>query len=137
MDEFIAELVREWLTRASHDLQLARIGAASENPPLDAAIYHCQQASEKSMKGWLQSKDDPFPKTHDIERLMEQAVRLHADFRQFEVAAEILTPYASAFRYPGGSDEPMPTRQEFDEAIQHAQAIYDFVIKLLPMEARP
>ena len=33
--------------------------------------------------------------------------------------------------------EPMPGREEFDEALQHAQAIYDFVVKLLPAEARP
>ena len=137
MDESKAELVREWLTRAKHDLELSRIGAASENPPLDAAIYHCQQAAEKAVKGWLQAQDDPFPKTHDIERLVEQATNLHSDFQQFETAAEVLTPYASAFRYPGGSEEPMPTREQFDEALQHAQAIYDFVLKLLPPEAHP
>ncbi len=42
-----------------------------------------------------------------------------------------------AFRYPGGPHEPMPSREEFDEAIQHAQAIYDFVLKKLPPEAHP
>jgi len=30
-----------------------------------------------------------------------------------------------------------PSREEFDEALQHAQAIYDFVLSLLPAEARP
>jgi len=43
----------------------------------------------------------------------------------------------SAFRYPGGSYGPMPSRQEFDEALEHAQNIYDFVLKTLPSEARP
>jgi hypothetical protein len=49
----------------------------------------------------------------------------------------VLTPYVSAFRYPGGFDEAMPTREEFDEALQYAQAIYDFVIDQFPAEARP
>ena len=31
----------------------------------------------------------------------------------------------------------MPTHEEFDEALNHAQAIYDFVLNLLPAEARP
>ena len=31
----------------------------------------------------------------------------------------------------------MPSREEFDEALQHAQAICDFVLNLLPAEARP
>ncbi len=31
----------------------------------------------------------------------------------------------------------MPTREEFDEALTHAQTIYDFVLTLVPPEARP
>ena len=137
MDEATTELVRDWLTRASHDLQAARVLAAADNPLLDAALYHCQQAAEKAVKAWLQSKDDPFPKTHDIEDLVEQAAKLNPDFKQLAKPAAVLTPYVSAFRYPGGPDEPMPTREEFDEALQHAQAICDFVLNLLPAEARP
>ena len=45
MDEATTELVRDWLTRASHDLQAARVLAAADDPLLDAAIYHCQQAA--------------------------------------------------------------------------------------------
>ena len=62
---------------------------------------------------------------------------MNPDFRHFQEAAGILTPYVSTFRYPGGAEEPMPTREEFDEALQHAQAIQDFVLSLLPPEARP
>jgi len=31
----------------------------------------------------------------------------------------------------------MPSREEFDAALQYAQTIYDFVLILLPAEARP
>jgi hypothetical protein len=31
----------------------------------------------------------------------------------------------------------MPTRDEFDEALQYAQGIYDFVLSQLPSDARP
>ena len=137
MDEAARELVRDWLTRASHDLQAARTLAATSEPLLDVAIYHCQQAAEKTVKGWLQSQDDPFPKTHDIEDLTTQAARLNGAFSQFAASAAVLTPYVSAFRYPGGSDEPMPTSDQFNETLQLAQAIYDFVLDLLPAEARP
>ena len=137
MDESTTELVRDWLTRANHDLRSARALATLEEPLLDTAIYHCQQTAEKSVKAWLQSKDDPFPKTHDIEDLVEQASGINPDFGKFAKAASVLTPYVSAFRYPGGFDEPMPSREEFDEALQHAQAIYDFVLRVLPADARP
>jgi hypothetical protein len=39
MDESARELVRDWLTRASHDLQAARVLAAGTEPLLDTAIY--------------------------------------------------------------------------------------------------
>ena len=137
MDEFALELVRDWMTRASHDLRSAGLLAVADDPPLDIAIYHCQQAAEKSIKAWLQGQDEPFRKTHDVADLVKQASESHPEFAQLDTAATVLTPYASAFRYPGGTYEAMPTREEFDEALQHAQAIYDFVLNFLPAEARP
>jgi HEPN domain-containing protein len=137
MDDATRELVRDWLTRADHDLRSARALAALEEPLLDTAIYHCQQAAEKSVKAWLQAQDDPFPKTHDIEDLVKRATKLHPDFARFDQAADVLTPYVAAFRYPGGADEPMPAPEEFTEALQHAQAIYDFVVNLLLPEVQP
>ena len=137
MDEAKLELVRDWLTRASHDLDAARALSVLEDPLLDAAIYHWQQAAEKTVKGWLQLQDDPFHKTHDIEELVSQAAKLDEAFKQFVNAAAVLTPYVSAFRYPGGWDQAMPSREEFDEALQHAQSIYDFVLGLVPPAAKP
>ena len=137
MDEALAKLTREWLTKASHDLQTARIVAGAPEGPLDTAIYHCQQAAEKAVKGWLTTEGVAFERTHDLRRLIRQAAGLSPNFSQFAGPAEMLTPYVSAFRYPGLTDDPMPTREEFDEALQHAQAIFDFVVNLLPVEARP
>jgi HEPN domain-containing protein len=137
MDEAARELVRDWLTRADHDLRSARALASLADPLLDTAIYHCQQAAEKSMKAWLQGQDEPFPKTHDVADLVKRSAESNPEFAKLDKAAAVLTPYASAFRYPGGADEPMPTREEFDEALKYAQAIYDFVVSRLPKEARP
>lgn len=137
MDESKTELVRDWLTRADHDLRSARALASLADPLLDTAIYHCQQAAEKSIKAWLQARDEVIPKTHDIEDLVELAATSDADFAKFGKIGAVLTPYASAFRYPGGFEEPMPSQAEFDEALKNAQTIHDFVLNLLPKEARP
>jgi len=137
MDEALAQLTREWLTKASHDLLTARIVANAPDGPLDTAIYHCHQAAEKSLKGWLTANNIAFEKTHDIRRLIRQAMDVLPEFIRFTGPAEFLTPYVSAFRYPGLTDQLMPTREEFDEALQYAQAIYDFVLNLLPAEGRP
>jgi HEPN domain-containing protein len=135
MDEAALELVRDWLMRAGHDLRSSRILAAADDPPLDIAIYHCQQAAEKSIKAWLQARDEPFAKTHDLAELVKQASESQPDFAQLDGPAAVLTPYATAYRYPGGAYEPMPTREEFQEALQHAQTIHDFVLGHLPPEA--
>ena len=137
MDEAKSELVRDWLTRASHDLAAAEKLSDPDDQLLDAAIYHCQQAAEKALKGWLQSQDAPFPKNHDLEELIARAAKLNADFQRLAAAAETLTPYVSAFRYPGGWEEPMPSREEFEVALRHARTIYEFVLDVLPPEARP
>ena len=137
MDEAGLELVKDWLTRAHQDLRAALILAAAEDAPLDVAIYHCQQAGEKAVKAYLQWRDEPFAKTLNLRALVIQAATLEKGFDALERPADILTPYVSAFRYPGGADEPMPTREEFDEALKHAQTIYDFVLQQLPPDARP
>ena len=62
-------LVEAWWTKASHDLAAGRALLAASPPPLDIAVYHCQQAAEKAIKAWLVWKDMPFPKTHDLEAL--------------------------------------------------------------------
>lgn len=137
MDEANLKLVKDWLTRAHQDLRAARVLAAGRDALLDVAIYHCQQAGEKAVKAFLQWRDEPFAKTHNLRALVIQAATLEKGFEALAMPAEILTPYISAFRYPGGADQLVPSREEFDEALQHAQAIYDFVLNQLPTEARP
>jgi HEPN domain-containing protein len=137
MDESKTELVRDWLTRADHDLRSAQALAALADPLLDTAIYHCQQAAEKSVKAWLQANDVVIPKTHDIEALIELAAASNPELSKHSKIGESLTPYVSAFRYLGGFEEPMPSREEFDTALKNAQTIFDFILNLLPKEARP
>jgi len=136
MDEQLVRLSREWLRKAHHDLKNAHIVSRDPEGPLDTAIYHCQQAAEKALKGWLTCKGIPFEKTHDLTQLVRQAATINPDFNHFSEAVQYLTPYASIFRYPGLADEPMPSREEFDEAIRYAQAICEFVTQLLPSDVQ-
>ncbi|MBK9140644.1 MAG: HEPN domain-containing protein [Verrucomicrobia bacterium] len=131
------ELLRSWLTKAASDLRSAKLLGAAENAPLDTAIYHCQQAAEKSVKAFLVHCGITPEKTHDIRKLTLEAIAREPRFNELMDMAAALTPYAWEFRYPDDLSETYPTREEFDEAPQHAQAIYDFVLKLLPADARP
>jgi len=137
MDDIRRELLRSWLTKAASDLKSASVLGSAEEAPLDVAIYHCQQAAEKAVKAYLVSRGVTPEKTHDIRKLAVQASGFEAKFNEFITIAAILTPYAWEFRYPDDLAETYPTREEFDEALQHAQTFYEFVLNLLPTEARP
>jgi len=129
--------VKAWMDKAWRDLETARRAVTGQPPFYDVAVYHCQQAAEKAVKAFLVYHSIPFEKTHDIEVLVDLASEVNPSFSQLAEAADALTPYATRFRYPNAifSIEPQPS--EYEEALKYAQTIYDFVIQLLPAEARP
>ena len=134
MDDAKRELIRAWIIKARNDLTTAReIGRLAEGP-LDTAIYHCQQAAEKAVKGFLAFHDHRLERSHDIERLVELAVAYDESFNAWEDAAITLTPYATAYRYPGESSALEPSRAEFEEALKLAEELVTFVLSRLPEE---
>ena len=125
------------MTKAASDLKSARLLGMAEEAPLDTAIYHCQQTAEKAVKAFLVSRGVTPDKTHDVRKLTLQASNFEPRFNEFIERAAVLTPYAWEFRYPDDLAETYPTTEEFDVAVQHAQAIYEFALSLIPTEARP
>ena len=134
MDEAKRELVRAWLIKARNDLITARELGALANGPLDTAIYRCQQAAEKAVKGFLAFHDHRLERSHDIERLVGLAQAYEPRFSGYEDAAITLTPYATAYRYPGESATLEPSRAEFDEALNLAGNMMNFVLSLVASE---
>ena len=134
MDEAKRELVTGWLAKARHDLDSAKKLAAGDEPIFDTAIYHCQQAAEKALKGYLVHCDQPFDKTHDLNVLVKAAIPYQARFSDFLDTAVELTPYATEYRYPGAED---PEPDEFEQAFHRARQFLEFVLSLLPSSDRP
>jgi HEPN domain-containing protein len=124
------ELVRNWLVKAQHDLATARKAASPPDPYLDTAIYHCQQAAEKALKGFLAFNSQPLQRTHDIELLLSLASPLEPRFAAWLDAGERLTRYATLYRYP--ADVMEPDADEYDQALMDAEALYSLVLSLLP-----
>jgi HEPN domain-containing protein len=118
-----------------HDLAAARLLAAGRPPILDVAVYHCQQAAEKALKGYLVYQDQRVEKTHDIGLWIERAMSIEPEFGTMRDAGDHLTPFATAYRYPGLEDRP--ELMEFEEAVDEAESIYRHVLSLLPPEVHP
>jgi HEPN domain-containing protein len=135
MDEARLGLVQGWLIKAQRDLATARKLAEDPSPLLDTAIYHCQQAAEKAVKGFLAFHDQPVVKTHDVRFLINRALAIEPGFEEWLEAAECVTPYATAYRYP---DEVLePEHEEFETARNAAIGLVAFVLSVLPEEVHP
>jgi HEPN domain-containing protein len=131
MDEATIHEVRQWLHKASHDLRSAVLLMSGDvEPLLDTAVYHCQQAAEKALKAYLTAHGVVFPKLHLLSPLLSLCADIDISFVQLSDAAELLTPLATEFRYPGDILEPDPSDAE--EALRVAEHVVAFVSSRLP-----
>lgn len=129
MNDSKDRLVAAWLAKVEEDLAVARLLIEDEKRLLGAGVYHCQQAAEKALKALLTHREVLFPKTHDLEVLLNLVVRPQQDETDFlSVAARELTPLATVFRYPG--DLHTPSVAEADQALRHAEDIACFARRL-------
>lgn len=128
-------LVQSWLEKSRHDLRSAKLLASDADPILDTALFHCQQAAEKAVKGFLTFRDIRFDKTHDVGHLIKLAMSVEPAFREWDEAGACLTPYAVAYRYP--QDIAEPDSGEFREAFDAAVSFYRFVLSILPTTTHP
>ena len=123
-----------WLSKTKQDLRAAEFELTAK-PPLTADIvFHCQQAVEKALKGYLTWYDKPFRKTHSIEEVGEQCLNIDPSLKPLVDRAVPLTDYAWKFRYPGELEEP--TQEEADEALAIAREVFDAILARLPNEIR-
>ena len=95
-----------WLAKARIDLRAARADLNASPPITSDALFHCQQAVEKALKGYLAAKEKPLQKTHDLESLGQLVLSIAPSVRDVVSGAYSLSIYASEFRYPGESTEP-------------------------------
>ena len=71
-DEARRDESRNWFIKADKDLRSAEILLTQDNELEDVALFHCQQAVEKALKGFLAFHDVSFRKTHNIGELGRQ-----------------------------------------------------------------
>lgn len=127
----LAEL-RHWLEKAEHDLRTAEVALDLSRPITDTAAFHCQQAVEKLLKGYLFWRDHDFETIHDLRALALKCASLDSEFRQWVERVGPLTAYAVRFRYPGPND---PKLEEVRGALAIAHEMQAFVIERLPAGA--
>ncbi len=125
-----------WLRKAANDLRCARIDLEATPPATEDAVFHCQQAVEKALKGFLVCYDAPFAKTHDLGKLGTSAVQLDATLEPLIDRIVDLSKYAWMFRYPG--DPVAPTLSEAQEVLSRALLVVDELRnRIMRLEPQP
>jgi HEPN domain-containing protein len=132
--ELLAE-TRAWFVKAADDLRAAEALTAISPPLLDEAVFHCQQAAEKALKGFLTWNGRAFRKTHNLEEIGEQCLSVDSTLREVINEAVPLSENAWKFRYPGSPYEP--TSEEVLEALSIAQRVVETVLNRMPADLRP
>ena len=119
----------------SHDP--ARVAETREWPEkvTEDALFHCQQAVEKSLKAFLIWHDTPFRKTHSLEELGRACCVIDPMLRPCVDEAVPLTEYAWAFRYPG--EAPVPDIEEGRSSLSVARSVVEAIVVRLPEETVP
>jgi HEPN domain-containing protein len=121
---------KQWFYVAFTDLAAAKLNAANTYPKLlDIACYHCHQAAEKALKGFLQYKDQTPPRIHNLEELCRLCIKQDPSFKPLYDTVTVLNPYNTASRYPR---ESLINEGMTQTAIAQAQAVYDFCLSKAP-----
>lgn len=124
-DEVKADLVRQWITKAEDDFLVAEHLLEVGSFSLSAVGFHAQQAAEKFLKAYLVHYQVNFPKTHDIDTLLDLTATIDQELSDTLCDASILTAFGVEARYPG--DYPAVSQDEAAHALTVAAGVRKWV----------
>ena len=99
-DDYLIQKAEEWFKKGDSDLRSAGILMKDEQPPTDTICFHCQQAAEKYLKGYLTLKGIDFIKSHDLDYLLKLCIDTGGEFETLRDAVLTLNKYGIEPRYP-------------------------------------
>jgi HEPN domain-containing protein len=90
---------QDWFDKARQDVRTVEILLQAGG---DAGIagFHLQQAVEKYLKGYLLSQGWELQRIHNLEALLNEAVRFAPEMERFRELCEAATDFYTLERYP-------------------------------------
>ncbi len=121
------DLAQNWFKKADSDLKNVELifQVVASDKPFDTVCFHCQQAVEKYLKGFLIYLEVPFTKTHNIEVLIDLVSQRYPEIEKYEFAIS-LTGYSVENRYPDDFIEV--SEYDAQEAYRIALSVKDFIL---------
>jgi len=117
------------LLKAEEDFNAAKSLFTHGASFLSTVCFHSQQATEKYLKAFLTYCQVEFPKTHDIDELLDRIAPTDSKLSESLRDVIVLTNYGVDVRYPG--DFPNLTVSDAQQAIQMAEKVRALVLELL------
>ena len=93
----------EWVNKAEEDYRLMEAAGGLDPPAYDGGCFHAQQAAEKYLKAVLAERVIPFPKVHDLTRLLDLIDPANNELTAMRADLDALSRLSTQVRYPGFS----------------------------------
>lgn len=126
-----SQIVNEWIEKADSDFQFAQESLQTGSKFYHLICFHFQQAAEKYLKAYIVAYELEFKKTHDLGELVQICQIKSSKFKNFKKEADFLTDFYLEPRYPEGFPSATYTKGDATKAKNAAQAIGNFVKRLL------
>jgi HEPN domain-containing protein len=94
------EDVMEWIQLADDDFDSAKLLNEAVRKHCEIICYHCAQAVEKYLKGYLTYQDIIPQKTHDLYFLNSLCIEKDNEFQNTTTPCAFLNRFANDIRYP-------------------------------------
>jgi HEPN domain-containing protein len=123
------DLVRQWIAKAEQDFGLVKYLVSEKTPYLEAVGFHSQQAAEKYLKAYLVMFQVEFPKTHDLDELLDLVSSVDSELADTLRDITELTNYGVEIRYPGHL--PKMTGEDAKAAVEMAAKVREAITEAL------
>jgi len=90
---------QDWFDKARQDVRTVEI-LLREEGDAEVAGFHLQQAVEKYLKGYLLSQGWELQRIHNLEALLNEAIRFEPEMERFRELCEEATDFYTLERYP-------------------------------------
>lgn len=122
-----APYIEDWLKIARKDFQRVKRNLKDKDP--ESAGFFLQQCVEKYLKAFLLKRGWKLRKIHELDALLDEAIKYDANLGAFYKLCERITGYYFADRYP--PLEAAPTLEEVEKDFKEVEG---FIHTLFPEE---
>ena len=126
------DIVKSWIEKGDHDLGTAQLTFLYIPKFRDTIAFHCQQAVEKYLKGYLFFLGITFKKSHDLNYLLSLISQKDTISNElYEKSAE-LEDFSVEIRYPDTIIEL--TDEDINRALTISREFREFVLSRMNLE---